>query len=174
MTQAQIMQALKDWIVLNVDAAVTVVEANQNAPRPERPYVTIYITSTNQKEHANISAPNSSGIASIENENAVMVSLQCFGDDSKSIMDGLRNSLNKVSVQQALRSNCLPYIRVLNGVVDLTETVGSQLEARAGIDLEFRAVSSVADDLGVIESVEGTGTHVVEGIENNVNYQTGV
>lgn len=175
MTHAQIIQALKDWLNGNKGSAgITVIRANQNAPRPALPYITLYVTSTTMGDHSNISAPNSAGTASIENEQAVMASVQCFGDDSKSIMDGLRQSLEKVTVRQALRAAGLPYIRTLNGVNDLTEVVGTKYETRAGMDLEFRAVSAVTDNIGVIESVEGTAT-VDTGLndELTVNFEIG-
>lgn len=175
MTHEQILQALKDWLADNKgNAGITVVEANQNAPRPALPYITLYVTSTPLNEHANQSAPNSAGTASIENEAAVMASVQCFGENSKSIMDGLRLSLEKVTVRQALRAAGLPYIRTLNGVNDLTEVVGTKYEPRAGMDLEFRAVMAVTDSVGVIESVEGTATHDT-GKNNNltINYEIG-
>lgn len=160
MTHDEIMQALKDWLaaeVLGSNPAITVIEANQNTPRPARPYITLLVTSTPLSEHPNVSAPNSVGDASIENEAAVMVSLQCFGDNSKSIMDGIRMSLEKVSVRLALRADCLAYIRTTNGVMDTTATVGTKFEPRASMDLEFRSVSAVIDNIGVIESVEITG-----------------
>jgi len=165
----QIKTALRTWVVDNTALAESnVVFANQNAPRPSRPYITIFVTTTPLSEHANVGAPDDDGDAVIENETAVMASIQCFGDTAYGVLEGLRGSLEKVTVQQALRAAGLPYIRTLSGVADLTETVGTQFEGRAGMDLEFRAVATVTDNVGVIESVEGTGIHETG---TNTNYE---
>jgi hypothetical protein len=160
MNITEIENAVRDWVIANMHESVEgVIIANQNAPRPKRPYITIFVSSTVQKEHSNVGAPNGSGVARIENETACMVSLQAFGVGAKTILYDLRGSLEKVTVLQSLRSSGIPFIRVLNGVTDITEVVGTQYEERASMDLEFRAVASVTDDLGVIESVSGTATH---------------
>jgi len=162
MTNIDIKQVLKDWINANKgDPSITVIEANQNAPRPELPYITLLVTSVTVEEHANISSPNSDGDASIENEAAVMCSLQCFADDAFSILSGLKLSLEKVTVKQNLRAVGLPYIRTLSEVSDISEVVGTNFETRASLDLEFRTTLSVIDNIGVIESVYGTGINGV-------------
>lgn len=175
MTEDEIFTKVRTWALANKDAEVTqIIKANQNAPRPARPYITVLITSTTQQGHSWEGAPNNDGDASIENELACMVSLQAFGESAKTIMGNLRQSLEKPTVLQSLRATGLPFIRVLNGVTDQTEQVGTQYEERAGMDLEFRAVAVVTDAVGVIESVEGTATHESpNGTTTTVNYSIG-
>lgn len=174
-TQEQIFEKVRTWAVANADAAVTeVIKANQNAPRPARPYITVLVTTTSQGEHSNEGAPDNDGVASIENELACMVSLQVIGNSAKTIMGNLRQSLEKTTVLTSLRATGLPFIRVLNGINDLTEQVGTQYEERAGMDLEFRTVAVVTDTVGVIESVEGTATHErPNGDSTDLNYSIG-
>lgn len=174
MNQGAIEDIIQAWAVANADAEVNeVILANQNGPRPERPYITFLITSDNQTEHADESEVNDDGEITITNDKTVIVSTQCFGENSKSIMDGLRNSLNKVSVKDGLRGSGLPYIRTLNGVTDLSQVVGSEFEERAGMDLEFRTTAEVIDEVGFIECVDGTATYETGNQEININYQIG-
>lgn len=155
MNHEQIMTAVKDWLASVKPANVTVVEANQNAPRPALPFITVYQTGTALAEHSEISAPDADGDAVIRNDAEIMISLQCFGENSKAIMDGVRISLERETIRRALRAAGLPYIRTLNGVTDNTETVGTRYEERAGMDLEFRAALTVSDSIGVIETATG-------------------
>lgn len=175
-THQQIFEKLRAWVLENAPAVGDkVILANQNAPRPALPYITVHITTTAQGEHSSEGAPDDNGVAQMENELACMVSLQAIGSDANTIMGGLRQSLEKPTVHQSLRAAGLPFIRVLSGVNDLTEQVGTRYEERAGIDAEFRTVAVVTDTVGVIESVEGTATH--ERGENNsttIDYQIGV
>lgn len=171
----EVKEQVRVWAAANVAEGVTVVFANQNAPRPALPYVTIHVTAMPEKEHASVGPPDENGDAEIVNDLAPTVSLQAFGDGARDIMSGLRRSLDKVTVLQSLRAAGLPFIRDLSGVTDLSETVGTKFEDRAGLDLEFRAAGVVTDAVGAIESVEGTATHETgENIETNVNYQIGV
>lgn len=175
-TREQIFEKVRTWVLAEVAAAVgtKVIKANQNAPRPARPYITVLVTMTSQGEHSYEGAPDDNGNAQLENELACMVSLQAFGDNANTIMGNLRQSLEKPTVLQSLRATGLPFIRVLSGVNDLTEQVGTQYEERAGMDLEFRAVAVVTDAVGVIESVEGTATHERPGgASTNLNYSIG-
>ncbi len=175
-THADIFDKVRTWIVDNVAAEVgdKVIEANQNAPRPARPYISVLVTTTTQKEHSNESHPGDTGMASIENELSCMVSVQCIGENAKTIMGNLRQTLEKPTVLQSLRAAGLPFIRVLSGVNDLTEQTGTQYEERAGVDIEFRAAAVVIDEVGVIESVEGAATHERPGGESTtLNYSIG-
>lgn len=165
-----IRTAVQSFIVDNTTLDDSkVIRANQNSPRPNLSYITYLVTPTRKSEHANIGSPNDDGDALIENEKSITVSVQCFGEDAFDILEGLRGSLDKVTVRDALRAAGIPYIRTLNGVNDLTETVGTKFEGRAGIDLEFRTVDTVTDAVGVIESVEGTATHEISSNENYEN-----
>lgn len=182
MTPDTMFTIIRDWAIANTNQdseagdVVTVIEANQNAPRPARPYITILVTSTRQKEFSYIGAPDENGDAVIENDEFCMVSIQCFGTGSKTIMANLRQTLEKVSVKDYFRELLLPFIAVTDGVNDLTETVGTQFEERAGMDLEFRTVAVVTDNVGVVQSVEGTATFdeggEIEYVETN--YTIGV
>jgi len=174
MNIADIKSKLQTFIDDTTDNGVAVVFANQNAPRPKGPYITIHITAIGQKEFGTIGEPNTDGDAEIVNDQEISVSLQAFGENAYSIMGGLRSSLDKVSVLQSLRAVGLLFIRVLNGVNDMSQTIGTKYEERAGMDLAFRAANVVSDHLGTIESVEGVGTHDTGKNENfQSNFQVG-
>lgn len=175
MNIAQIKAAIHDWVVENTDfvaddtaRAKRIVFANQNAPRPSTPFITILVASLPISEHSEVKAPAADGNADIANHRMVTASIQCYGDNALGIMEGLILSLQKVTVQQSLRAAGLPYIRTLSDVDDRSDVVGTKFEGRAGADLEFRAVATVTDAVGVIESVEGTATHETG---ENTNYE---
>ncbi len=154
---------------------VTVVFANQNAPRPAYPYITVHKTVSAETEHSTIEPPNDEGMADMVDDQTISISLQSFGDGAADIMENLRNSLKKVTTLQYFRDKEMPFIRILSGINDLTTVIGSRQEERAGMDLEFRAANVVTDDVGLIESVFGSGEFEKTSIETvDVTFETGV
>lgn len=161
LTKTQIEDILIAWAVSNNGASLNgskIVIADQNAPRPSRPFVTIKVTIQNDSEHADIGAPDEYGIAEIVTDRMVMASIQSFGENAVEIMDALRLSLEKGSVHEGFRRDMLPFIRVVNGFEDVADVVGTEYEDRAQMDAEFRCAGVIEDDIGVIEHVEIEGT----------------
>lgn len=175
MNDTQIKTIVQTWAQDFSADGVTVVFANQNAPRPAYPYITVHKTATAESEHSTIEGPDADGFADIVDDQTISISLQAFGDGAHDILSTLRNSLKKVTTLDYFRAQEMPFIRILSGINDLTTVVGSRQEERAGMDLEFRAANVVTDEVGLIESVSGSGEFEGATIQTvDVTFETGV
>jgi hypothetical protein len=175
MNDVEIKTIIQKWIDDVTTSDVKAVFANQNAPRPAYPYITIHKTVSTETEHSTVEPPDENGISDIVDDQTISISLQSFGNGASDIMSGLRDELKKVTTLQYFRDKKMPFIRILSGVNDLTDVVASRQEERAGMDLEFRAANVVKDNVGLIESVTGTGEFEITSIEKvDVTFETGV
>lgn len=166
-------EKLREWADANTASGVKVIFANQNAPRPDFSYVTILVTSKQQKEHASYNCSGETGINfESTNDQDCSVSIQAFGSDAFSIIEDLRDSLSKRNILQDLREAGIVFVRVASGVNDLSSAVQSRFEERAGMDIMFRIAVTVTEDTEIIESVEGLGS--INGEDYQVNYNIGV
>lgn len=167
MTKEEIQAAVLKWAIANNGASLNgskIVFANQNAPRPARPFITLFVNTFADGEHSSVGAPDDYGIAEIVSDRMVMVDIQAYGTNAQDIIDNLRLSFEKVRVQEELRRDKIPFIRVSSGFDDTSEVVGSEYEPRAQMDVEFRCAAIIEDDVGLIENVE------IEGVfEDGVN-----
>lgn len=158
MKDSELRLKILNWLQNNASSDLSaIIFANQNAPRPSYPFMTMHILSKEENEHADIPRPNDLGVTTISKTKNFTVSVQSFGPGSLDIMDDLRRTLEKVTVTQDLRSDGIAFIRVVSGVNDLSDTVDTEFEERAGMDVQFRTTAIVTDTVGVIESVDVTG-----------------
>ncbi|MBC3540657.1 LIC_12616 family protein [Rufibacter sediminis] len=175
MRDAQIKPILQKWIIAATGLPDNkVVYANQNGPRPAFPYVTVHVTAKSDMGWADISVPDTDGVAEINNDRMVSISLQALGSGAMSLMETLRDDLERPTSLQQFRGAGLPFIRVLNDVNDLTTVVGTKYEERAGMDLEFRTAVQLTDEVGLIEAVTGESQINSEIKEVILTYETGV
>lgn len=152
-------ETLLEWAEGNLqNTGVPVVWANQNAPRPALPFVTLQILSRVDKEWSDIGNVDDSGNCEIINDRAITVSIQGFGPDCTDEVQALHDSLERITVQETLRAGGVCFIRTVSGVTDLTDTIGSKFEERAGFDIEVRVSSVVVDNPNYIDRVTGEGT----------------
>lgn len=163
MTEDEIKAAILDWAVANNGHTPTaldgsrIVYGRQNAPRPARPYITIIVNTVNDSENSSVGDPDDEGIAEIVSDRRVNASISAYGSGSINIINNLRLSLEKVRVQESLRGAKLSFIRVAGGFDDTSEVVGSEMEERGQMDVEFRCAGIVEDNLGLIEQVDVVG-----------------
>lgn len=175
MNDVEIKTIIQKWVDDVTDSDVNVVFSNQNGPRPAYPYVTIHKTASTETEYSTVEPPDENGIADIIDDQTISISLQSFGEGAADIMCGLRDQLKKVTTLQYFRDKKMPFIRILSGVNDMTDVIASRQEERAGMDLEFRAANVISDDVGLIETVSGSGELEISSIEKvDVTFETGV
>lgn len=158
MTPDALFNVFYQWAVANVNfAGVTVIEEKQNAPRPKRPFVTLNIISQVDQDFSDQLPPDDEGMAEIVNNREISLSIMAYGENANLIIDNLRRSCEKPSVRLEFRRSGVVYIQVLSGFTDETETVSSEYEERANLDLSFRTATIDTDDVGLIEEVEVSG-----------------
>lgn len=150
------MQAIYDWA--STQTASPVIWANQDGPQPELPYVTLQVTADNREGMAHVGCIDADGIATIQQGQILSVSVQTWGNSALGLVQGLRNSLEKPTVQRGLRESGLAYVRVTLGPQDVPDVTGTTFQARAVMDVQFRAAVTLTDDLGVIESIAFEGS----------------
>jgi len=133
-----------------------VIWAYQDGPQPTPPYLTLHVRATAREGMADIGPISDEGIATIQQGQLLTVSVNSYGNGALDTLQDLRNALIKPSVQRALRADGLAYVDVLS-LTDLPVITGTTWQARAVLDVEFRAAVSISDDLGVIETVAFNG-----------------
>lgn len=155
MTYTEIKAAIYSWV--NSCACRSVIWANQDAPAPARTYITLLISRIAAVGRDYVSPPDSAGTSRVQGNREFTLSLQAFGDSAIQDLMDLRDSLETVSVQQALADSGLAIVEHQQ-IQDVTFALGSTLEPRAVFDVRFRAGSEIVDDgTGFIQIVEYDG-----------------
>lgn len=150
MTRQELQTVLLQWAN---SAGVPVIWANQNAPQPGGSYVTLQLLAFRDSGSSLRSGPDENGIATVRLDRTFTLSIMTIGEDALDILTHLRLSLEKETVLDVLRSEGLAFIQVLSAPQDLSETFGSRIIERYGMDIEFRYAHTVTDDVGIIETV---------------------
>lgn len=145
---------------------------NFNQSTPPRPYATIQIinSTTNNPAHTPV---DSEGMAIMHADTLLTLQIQVYADSTPfeafdtANLAGQRAKL--ITEQQQLRADGLALVDVL-AVNDAPALIGTSWESRGIIDLQLRTLTTLVDEVGLIERVEIDGE--VQGI--NVNVETEV
>jgi hypothetical protein len=166
-----VKNALHGWAVAQsgLDAG-KVIWAEQDAPSPALPYLTLKFSSLVQVKEEYTGEPDDDGQALISGDREFTLSVQCFGGVPLQILENLKNSLHKFEVKLALPEG-LAFIDSL-GIMDISEVLDTRFEKRGAMGLLFRVSSQfgaggtqekpfTTDEVGVIETVkiEGKGSY---------------
>lgn len=151
-----INSALYQWASSQI--ANPVIFRDQDGPQPEGAYVTIKAIAQLREGQAELFHPDANGIIEIKQGLLITCSVQSFGSDLFGDIMTLRDSLNKFTVQSALRESGICFVRVVSEPQDVPAITGTTFEARATMDAIFRADTLTLDDVGLIESARFTGT----------------
>ena len=147
--------ALYTWAAAQITEPV--IWADQDGPQPDGVYCTLKVTSTSREGMPDVFTPNAAGDALIRQGQLITLSVNVYGDDATGIMQSLRGSLERITVQRDLRTSGVAYVRVLSGPQDLPTVTGTTWQQRAQMDVQFRAAVDIIDDIGVIETVAYSG-----------------
>jgi hypothetical protein len=150
--------SVHDWLVRSVPPGVTVIKRDQDGNLPGRPFVTAKVIAEVREGHPEVWPLQDDGTVTIVQGALFTISVQVFGNEAFELAHGIQNALNKITVQDFLRSRGMAYVQVLTGPEDLATVVGTGFEGRAHLDVQMRAAISIIDDVGIIERVELTGT----------------
>ena len=135
----------------------TVIWANQDGPQPDGIYTTLNVIAGIREGLPYITAPDATGGVVISQGQLLTLSINTFGSDALGIIQTLRDSVEKITVQRDLRTSGFAYVRVLSGPQDVAAITGTTWQPRAQMDVQFRAAVSIADDVGIIASVGYSG-----------------
>ena len=137
---------------------VWVIQRDQDGRLPDRPFIAAKLIAETREGHPLIGRLTDEGTIFIQQGALFTLSIHVFGPDAFQLCHGVQNGLNKISVQDFLRSRGVAYIQTLGGPTDLAAIAGTEFEGRAHMDIQLRANIEVVDDVGLIERVELTGT----------------
>lgn len=170
MTLDTTKKAFIDWVrQVTTYAATKVVWADQNMPRPVKPYMTLKLTAFSQPNRRYTAPPDNTGKAEIISHKEFTLSINNFeasGIDPMTAMLNLHDSLGRVNDYAILRTAKIAYVDTLLGPLDISEKVDTIYEPRAVLDLKMRIPWTVDDaNQGLIQSVAvGALTLDVQGV----------
>ena len=145
------------WAWANGQTDRPVIWANQDGNQPALPYVTIQAFATMREGQPCIGDVDDDGITIIRQGSVISVRVQTFGAGALGLVQTIRDSLERITVQNALRASGLAYVDVPAEPADIPQVTGTTWQPRASMDVRFRAAIAISDDIGVIEGVTFSG-----------------
>lgn len=159
---SEVYTRLADFITLvTQDFGVTVIYANQNSPRPKKPFITISLNTFRVLAMPNKSKIGGDGIQDIITSLSFVATIEAYSDQLHQTEDLLN------LVERYLRTNLaflhfrddMSYTRTLSGVSALPTFEGVITESRSTIDVEFLVNMLTKDYVGIIEHLVITDTN---------------
>lgn len=150
-------KALYDWV--NIFTGQNVIWLNQNSPRPDRPYLTLYKSTLLPIGHDFESNVNIGGELRIGGIRQLTLQISHYGNNSMGVLESLMVSLHMDQYKDILVAEGITYLDRL-AINDLSTLLDTEFENRAQMDLLFLIGSeSELIDTSVIEIVNGTATY---------------
>lgn len=145
---------LYDWAVSVVPLNMPVIYWQPNAPRPEVPYVTLFlnnILAVNQDWASGESDAN--GVIEMKGDRTFTLSIQAYGGEPLTVLENIRSSLQKQTVLDTLRVNGIAFFSS-PAINDLSDLVDTQWERRGQMDVIFGVGQDYTDDPGYFDEIE--------------------
>jgi hypothetical protein len=152
----------------NTESEVTVIFADESAPRPNKPYITLKI----------ISGPNAKGFDDIRYINNTefslsgmrqySLSIQGFGVDMHDALSKLQTILDSPNVIAQLKEDADIAIVNKGSVSDITVALETSFERRFNMDIIFNTSENLSITLDVIESTKIGGKLIKEDNTENI------
>lgn len=129
---------------------VPILWYHQNMPRPKVPYVAFHLKSIRAIGVDARLSPSHAGVMEIVGNRDFTLECQAIGNLGDEYLEKLIMSLEKPTVQAALRANDLAVVD-RTPIMDIAELVDNRYEERNVVDLFFRFAQTDSDNPGVIE-----------------------
>jgi hypothetical protein len=152
-TKAEVYQVIFDW--LKAESGLVVIKANQAAPRPARPYVSLNFLNPalrlggqdQQEMNEATDEVTTSGMRS------AVASINIFGENAIDTLARVRDSLDRPDVIERFSELDVAVIDD-SAIRDLTALQETIYEERGQLDLTVGFVSESEVDVSTIEKVE--------------------
>lgn len=133
---------------------VPIIFANQNGPRPPKPYITLRVD-TAPRSGILAGPVTETGEQAFNSHRDAVVELQCFGDGGFDALDTLAQRLHgPTMLAAAYAANMAIYqTDAVQNVPVLRD--GSTYEPRAVLDIGVRYTLEQIEDVGLIQTVQG-------------------
>lgn len=163
MNVTEVQKAIYDWVV--AETGFNVIWERAKGPRPDRPYIGLLNISLVPQGLAYIGPPDDNGSAKIVGQSIMAISINSYIDMVASkivainVLEELRLSIWKESTKTIFRDKGIGYLSSTNNL-NAEQILGTEFEQRGILDVNFLICSSIIDDVGLIERVEGVGEYL--------------
>ncbi len=161
-TVVQIEDALRTWVLDALSSGPVgerVIIAEQGKPRPERPYADIDIQGIAQRGRDEWRPVDADGLRQVVGQRVARATVQLYGDDAVQLAEEARAELWLETVTDKLSTAGLAFLTA-EDVLDITGSIATAIEERGAFDVRFSLASVQTENVGTIDSVEGTGTYL--------------
>lgn len=166
-----VRENIESIVLDKLDLSVSVIFANQNAPRPDGDYITLLLMNIPYSGQDWTGAVNAlTGKRTRLTDMDLLYSVQCISDDAVEILHNLRSELLSEESNELFMIDGIS-INDIGEVRDITAILGTDLlETRAIMEIRTRMIDEKTEDVGYIESAEVGGNILdAEGNETVVN-----
>lgn len=142
------------------DPSITILRANQNAPRQIKPFVTLAIGNIRSNGTPHYIKVDDNGVQELRQDIVLNITFSAYADQlhkSEIILNEIAFYLKTHLVGEHFRGECA-YYRTLTGVSSIPSAVDSIMESRAILECEFGTSQIRYLDSGIIENVLVTDT----------------
>ena len=144
-------------LIEHVAGAVPVVFRDENGKRPAKPYIALKVTAA-RRARVHLGRLNEDGRQEVSAHREAGVELQYFGADAFAALDDLSLRLSFPGTVDFANSLDLAVFEV-GDVQDIpVPRDNARFEPRAVLDIRVRYTGTLIDDVGIIETVEISGT----------------
>lgn len=143
-------------------APIVLIHADQNAPRPAKPYVTMSVARVSHPPFPTEGPLNAEGKVVMTEQLRFQMELMAFGPDAHGILSQVASKVRYPSQVQRIHELGLS-IATVGEPIGLTAYRGAQAEEQASLEIAGYATTSGQDVLGLIEQVQGSGSLVNHG-----------
>lgn len=157
-----VYQRVIAWLDAIKPAGVTIIVADQNAPSPARPYMTMRITQSGEIAHQKAANVDEDGNLDIVRWVRLTCALQVFGQPEQPLeAEGIAQHIADRVYNDVLRidtlGRSLAFNQILNGPQSINQIAGVEWEPRVSMDLGMSASRDLQYEIGAIEIVEVKG-----------------
>jgi hypothetical protein len=135
----------------------TVILAEENGTRPAPPFGTIKLTNITRVGTTEVKKPDANGDREAVNNYELAASFQFFGSSARQKALDVLDILGLETGTATLEAAGLYFFRS-NGIPDLSELLRGDYEKRAGLDVVFGIQGTATEAVGLIETINMTGT----------------
>lgn len=156
---SSVYQLIASFIEIVVDdPSVTVIYANGNAPRPEKPFITLEINSLRDLAMPFRYEIDDTGVQKVCNSMAFNAVFNAYADGMHESEDMLNKVQRHFGTEIAYLhfQGDIAYMETVFGVSAIPQVEGAITESRSTMECTFNLNQMITDNVGLIETVEIT------------------
>lgn len=160
MLYSEVENKIRDWIVL-VLSSIQVIFANENAPRPSLPYITILVAPFIKIGQANM-IDETQGDRTVKYDEDFNVSIQYFGDDWRDVLQQLKDSLQLEQYKDYFTAEDIA-IRDDTPISDISLQLDNTIEKRGLFELVCGFARHLTENVNYVSTVNISETYLNPG-----------